>query len=107
MQNAAARRHCVASGQGHSAPLAYLERAQEAVAEARVEGHALTLVMNVVLVGVQVPLNPSVEATRNGMGRSTASGLSSVPWPMPLQAPHLEHWASVVARSRHVIAKRF
>jgi len=34
--------------------------------------------------------NPSVEATRNGMGRSSASGLSSLPRPMPLRAPHLE-----------------
>ena len=34
--------------------------------------------------------NPSVEATRNGMGRSSASGLSSPRRPMPLQAPHLE-----------------
>lgn len=38
--------------------------------------------------------NPSVEATRNGMGRSSASGLSSPPRPMPLRAPHLQRYAS-------------
>ncbi len=34
--------------------------------------------------------NPSVEATRNGMGRSSASSSSSLPRPMPLRAPHLQ-----------------
>jgi hypothetical protein len=34
--------------------------------------------------------NPSLEATRNGMGRSTASGPSSLPRPMPLRAPQLQ-----------------
>jgi len=38
--------------------------------------------------------NPSVEATRNGMGRSTARWLLSVQRPMPLRAPHLERWAA-------------
>jgi hypothetical protein len=42
------------------------------------------------VVGAGVAPNPSVEATRNGMGRSSASGLSSLPRPMPLRAPHLE-----------------
>ncbi len=34
--------------------------------------------------------NLSVEATRIGMGRSDARGLSSLLRPMPLRAPHLE-----------------
>jgi hypothetical protein len=41
-------------------------------------------------VAPNVRPNPSVEATRNGMGRSSASGLSSLPRPMPLRAPHLQ-----------------
>jgi hypothetical protein len=33
--------------------------------------------------------NRSVDASRNGMGRSSASGLSSLPRPVPLRAPNL------------------
>ncbi len=35
---------------------------------------------------------PSVEATRNGMGRPTARGSLSVPRPLPLRAPHFERY---------------
>ena len=35
----------------------------------------------------------SVEATRNGIGRSRARWSLSPPRPMPLRAPHLERWA--------------
>jgi hypothetical protein len=42
------------------------------------------------VVAPRVRPNQSVEATRNGMGRSSASGLSSPPRPMPLRAPHLK-----------------
>lgn len=37
--------------------------------------------------GAKVRPNPSVEATRNGMGRSGAKWSSSPPRPMPLRAP--------------------
>jgi hypothetical protein len=37
--------------------------------------------------------NPSVEATRNGMGRSGQQWPFWHPRPMPLRAPHLERYA--------------
>jgi len=40
--------------------------------------------------GLREGVSYSFEATRNGMGRSSASGLSSLVRPMPLPAPHLE-----------------
>lgn len=43
-----------------------------------------------VVVAPRVRPNPSVEVTRNGMDRSSASVPSSLPRPMRLQAPHLE-----------------
>ena len=42
--------------------------------------------------------NPSLEATRNGMGHSGAIGLSSPPRPMPLRAPQLERQAVHLCR---------
>ncbi len=36
----------------------------------------------------------SVDASRNGMGHSSASGLSALLRAVPLRAPHLERWAA-------------
>ena len=43
--------------------------------------------------------NPSLESTRYGMGRSSATGPSSPPRPLPLRAPQLERYAAEGGRA--------